>query len=71
MHTEIRQHISISFKSLHYKTAMHFLNNLIIHETWYTVFFIRNHFIGNLVLDSLEFKKTARKELRNFGQIAY
>ena len=37
-------------------------------------FFIRNHFISNLVLDSLKFKETFRttkKELRNFRQIAY
>ena len=36
-------------------------------------FFIGNHFINNLVLDSLKFKKlrTTKKELRNLRQTAY
>ena len=38
------------------------------------VLLIRNHFISNLVLDSLKFKKLLelqRKELRNFRNIAH
>ena len=38
-----------------------------------SVFSIRNHFISDLVLDSLEFKKhlerTLKKDLNNFKQV--